>query len=162
MMSAIEESNLPFWINNGTLLSMMREGRLNENDYDVDLCVLRCHFKDMLRHVKRICGPNSMYKYFSVTWPFPTLIVLIHVPTGLSTDIVFYRKTNKYVVHKEKNKYKYPLTWIFPLKKVRKENHSAEALHIPHRFDKVLSNQYGPYWKSRSLSPQWWSSCGVS
>lgn len=56
LLELLKEHNVPYWLNSGTLLGMMREGKLLEQDQDIDLSLWAGHevaLRKLLPHFKK-------------------------------------------------------------------------------------------------------------
>jgi phosphorylcholine metabolism protein LicD len=144
-MTEFNKTNIPIWLDFGTLLGYYRENDIICYDMDVDLSGFysdKIQINNILKEVQR----NNKDIYVHNKCIIPAIVCMyavIHKPTGNYVDILLYTKNkNNYVGGFPIKKYKYVINKdiIEPLQKVK---FLDREVYIPNKTEVLLKHLYG-------------------
>lgn len=135
--SALGKNNIEFFLISGTLLGVVRDAKLLEHDYDIDIGIDQRFSKDII--IKSIAESTSFYLLENSNSDY--LICFNHI-NGVKIDIFIHYLEDNLYKHQSSN-----AIWInspFSLKKI---NFLENDFLIPKNENKYLIENYGD-WKN--------------
>ena len=145
IMTEFNKTNIPIWLDFGTLLGYYRENDIICYDPDLDLSGFYSDKKHIYKILKLVEQNNKdIYVHNKCILPgIICMYAVIHKPTGIFADILLYtKKKNRYVGGFPINSFKYIIDKdiLEPLQKVMFLGHQV---YIPNKPDVLLKQLYG-------------------
>ena len=148
-----DRSNIKLFLNYGTLLGKIRDNDMICYDYDLDFGISDKEYDRLEELLSAYFKDTPGYKMNKVNlFNYQKAMKIIHIPTGLSADIVIFYNNSEYAwrgVHSlysiyamKECRHKYPIDWIYPL---RPTTFLGKLVYMPNDPEKLLGCIYGNY-----------------
>ena len=160
----LEALNFQFFFDMGTMLGLVREGRLLSHDLDIDIGLLNCCGRED-EVVKSITSKGYQHKY-RFTTSDGTVIEDSFTAQGIKFDVNYYTQTEEeaicYLCFRQPEKdYSYNSYEIVSLHCDRidalcKYPVGDFSLSLPQNHEKLLEQKYGETWKIPDVHWKYW------
>ena len=172
IQALLEKTGLPFFFDMGTLLGIVREGRLLGHDLDIDVAVYASGF-DSVKHVEEILVSNGcLHKYRYEVADIGVVEDSFFID-GIKFDVNYYRRDGEDDVcylcysHPEKTYEPFLMDTVElrcrHIDQLVKTSFGGVMINVPDKAEGYLAQRYGAnwripdknyiYWKGPSTSP---------
>lgn len=152
----LDNQNVPFWLNGGTLLGAIRDKALFNWDHDLDILIRSTDYsEELLEHFK---------PHFPTVFPIKhmlnrvTCFDLRRTPSVRTNVILMYKNEDKGVYIKFNPPLVNNCKTLIPIEMIDAENYIeflGEQFRIPHKAELLLESHYGD-WRTPIKSGLGW------
>jgi len=138
----LDENNIKYWLDGGTLLGVYRDKKLIGYDDDIDLGTYESTFKQS--NLYRLIQLMSNLGWETAT-DNPSKQRFRHIKTGVSIDFFKFERSNLYYWHYCHSGYMHYSLDLFD--NLILYNNNGDSFYIPNNVEKYLEEVYGESWK---------------
>jgi hypothetical protein len=146
LKNLLDENNIPFFLVDGTLLGLHRDGELLPYDKDVDIGVPwdipRLKIINLITYSNDFYIPEKELAASKFNWNFSVL----HKTHGIAIDFFFFKKEGDFLecgLEQSPN----PLVWRFSKFKTKLIKYRGNEYAIPENPEQYLTEIYGENWR---------------
>lgn len=156
IQNELEKSNLQFYFDMGTLLGIVREGRLLKHDLDIDVAVYVKSDEDKLMVRQMLIDAGCKHKLKHYILRTGEVFIDSFELNGIKFDISYYRNEGdvdiSYLAYREgeledKNYRKMVVLRCDAIKETTKGKLIDEEVNIPKNAEEYLATRYGENWR---------------
>lgn len=166
----IDNTGIILWIEWGTLLGYIREGKLIDHDYDLDFATWELRPDEYKKLVSSLEGKGFfLVRQFknrdsivSETYQYKGVLVDIDYCQKSKEKCVFYEYDieKDTIIHKDKKTYRYEKLGVyiysFPVFRVEKTKfQNGIECYVPENVDSQIAYRYGEDWKIPNPEHNW-------
>lgn len=139
--------HMTVWPVYGTLLGLIRDGKIICYDFDLDFAIYEDQWVEMQKTLQLIVKENPEYGYMWYSYKFMRFGQLYHRKTMINCDVSVYTVKNGQVLRNlVLNDFIYNTEDVFPLDRKTFENpytHEEFTINMPSNPDRLLRVYYG-------------------
>ena len=149
--SLLINNDIKLFLIYGTLLGKIRENKIICYDYDLDFGIKNNEYKKTKNLLLNNLNKNK-YKLKFINFFNIKFINIIHIKSKLNIDITAFKNNSEKVWRSVPHLYsiyymneckgKYPIDWIYPLKKTK---FLGQTTYIPNNYHQILKCYYKDY-----------------
>lgn len=136
----------PFLIS-GTLLGMVRDGKIFDHDKDFDIAVIGWEKQFDVFEILYKSGEYDL-DVRKLRGDKTSLLSVRHKPTGIVCDIFFMRAEGEAILHNVDLELGFTIPFIFSQFEFEEKRFGDDCFRVPAQWERNLSENYGVGWRS--------------